>query len=70
MQKEPRETTVQLWGKVLIPHQGIHTISLSCFADTEVPKWEKFTVNDGMQPMGSLVAQLVKNLPTMQQTQV
>ena len=29
----------QPWSKVLFPHQGIHTISLSYFADNETPKF-------------------------------
>ena len=38
----------QLSDKVLFPHQGIHTISLSYFADTETPSmWEKLTINNG-----------------------
>ena len=50
--KQSRETIEQTWGKVLAPHQGIHTkISLSCFADTKTPsRWKKLTVNDGMLP--------------------
>ena len=44
--KQSRETIMQPWGKVLVPHQWIHTtISLSCFADTETPsRWEKLTM--------------------------
>ena len=40
------------WGKVLVPHQTIHTlISFSCFVDTETPtRWEKLKVNNGMLP--------------------
>ena len=40
-EKQSRETIVQPWGKVLVPHQWIHiTISLSCFADTEtLTRW-------------------------------
>ena len=51
-EKQSRETIVQPWGKVLVPHQGIHTtISLSCCAVTETPtRWEKLTVNDGVLP--------------------
>ena len=46
MQRQGRrsqDTIVQPWGRVLVPPQGIHiTISLSCFADTEIPtRWEK-----------------------------
>ena len=41
-----KETTVQPWGRVLVPPQGIHiTISLSCFADTKTPtRWKKLIV--------------------------
>ena len=48
--KQSRETEVQPWGRVLVPHQWIRTtISLSCFADTETPtRWEKLTVNHGL----------------------
>ena len=47
--KESRDITVQPWGKVLVPHQGIHKISSSCFEDTEAPaRWEKLRVNNGM----------------------
>ena len=39
------------WDKVLVSHQGIHTISLNCFADTETPtRWEKLKVNDSRLP--------------------
>ena len=49
--KQSREKIVQPWGKVLVPHQQIHTISLSCFADTgSLYRWEKLTINDGMLP--------------------
>ena len=36
---------MQPWGKILVPHQRIHTtIPLSCFADNETPsRWEKLT---------------------------
>ena len=41
MQRQGRnsqETVVQPWGRVLAPPQGMHiAISLSCFADTEIP---------------------------------
>ena len=42
----------QPWGKVLVPHQGIHTaVSLRCSADTETPcRWEKLMINDGILP--------------------
>ena len=40
--KQSRETVVQPWDKVLVLHQRKHTISLSCFADTEtLSRWEK-----------------------------
>ena len=40
-----QEIIVSLGGKILIPHQGIHTSTLSCSADTETPtRWEKFTM--------------------------
>ena len=46
-----RNSQEQPWGEVLFPHQVIHTISLSCFADTEAPfRWEKLTISDGMRP--------------------
>ena len=32
-----RNSQGQPWGKILFPHQWIHTIRLSCFADTETP---------------------------------
>ena len=37
-------------GRVLFPHRLIPiTVSLSCFADTEMPsRWEKLKINDGM----------------------
>ena len=39
------------WGKVLFPHQCIHTITLSYFAETESPsRWEQLMINDGMLP--------------------
>ena len=49
MQRQGRrsqDTTVQPWGRALVPPQGIHvTISLSCFEDTETPtRWEKLKV--------------------------
>ena len=42
----------QPWGKVLVPHQGIHTaVPLRCSADTETPcRWEKLMINDGILP--------------------
>ena len=44
--RSSQETIVQPWGRVLVPPQGIHiTISLTCFADTEIPtRWKKLTV--------------------------
>ena len=35
----------QPWGRVLVPHQGVHTkVSLSYFTDIETPtRWEKLT---------------------------
>ena len=40
----------QPWGKVLFPHQWIHTtVSLRYFAETEAPsRWENLTFKDGM----------------------
>ena len=48
-----RKHQEQPWGKVLFPHQGIHTtISLSYFADNETPsRWEKLTINNGLLPI-------------------
>ena len=38
----------QPWGKVLLPHQWIHTISSSYFSDTETSsRWEKLMIKDG-----------------------
>ena len=47
-----RKSKEQLWDKVLVPHQSIHTaISLSYFTDTESPsRWDKLMANDGMLP--------------------
>ena len=50
-EKQSRETIVQPWGRVLVPYKRIHTISLSCFADTETPSQrKKLTINNGMLP--------------------
>ena len=48
MQRQGRssqETVVQPWGRVLAPPQEMHiAISLSCFADTEIPtRWDMLT---------------------------
>ena len=47
-----RNSKEQLWDKVLVPHQIIHTaLSLSCFGGTEsTSRWDKFMANDGMLP--------------------
>lgn len=44
-EEQSKETIMQPWGMVLVPHQGINTaMSLNCFADTEIPTWwEKLT---------------------------
>ena len=40
------------WGRVLFPHQRIHTkVSLSHLTDRETPsRWETLAVNNGMLP--------------------
>ena len=42
-----RNSQEQPWGKILFPHQWIHTkISLSYFSGTETPsRWEKLMIN-------------------------
>lgn len=60
-----------LRGKILFPHQWIHTICLSCFAETETLQVEKLTINDGMlpsqavdpRPVGPEVCQLTHHQP-------
>ena len=38
--KSSQKTMVEPWGRVLDPPQGTRgTVSLSCFADTETPRW-------------------------------
>ena len=46
--RQSRETVMQSWGKVLVPHQWIHTtISQSCFAGTETSSMcEELMIDD------------------------
>ena len=54
--RNSQETTAQPQGRVLVPHQGIHTTSLSWFADTETPtRREKLTVNNSMLPISTQI---------------
>ena len=52
LDRRPRRNNQERpWGKVLFPHQCIHTITLSYFAETESPsRWEQLMINDGMLP--------------------
>ena len=45
--RQGRNSQEQPWGRILFPHQWIHTkISLSYFSGTETPsRWEKLMIN-------------------------
>ena len=45
--RNSQETVMQPCNRVLFPHRTHTAISLSYFADTEIPsRWEKFMIND------------------------
>ena len=49
--RNSQETVMQPWNRVLFPHRTHTAVSLSCFADTEIPsRWEKLMINDGVLP--------------------